>query len=143
MNEGNIILHSDGLRFSTYCVCRSSMRDPSDPTPKRQARKRDESACLPPHRCTAAHCVTFRFLLSWAPIGRGEACAHHACDIRRMSLHPFMWRPAGHDLLCDLSLLRERLASSNLAIFLILWNTHRIEKVTWRTGKRAIMLSCS
>jgi hypothetical protein len=48
--------------------------------------------------------------------------------IRRMSLHLFLQRPAAHDLLCDLSLQRERRAS-NVAIFLILPNTQRSDKV--------------
>ena len=97
MNEGNIILHSDGLRFSTYCVCRSSMRDPSDPTLKRQERKRDEVACLPPRRCAAAYRVAVQGSPpSWAPIGRGEhGHITHAIS-RRMALHLFMQHPAGH-----------------------------------------------
>jgi hypothetical protein len=41
----------------------------------------------------------------------------------------------GHDLLCDLSLLRDRRASSSIASIIILLNTQRSKK--WRKGKRA------
>jgi hypothetical protein len=75
----------------------------------RQGRKRDVVACLPPRRCVAACCHTGKSShQAWAPIGCGEAGAHHACD-----------------------------TSSNFAIVHILPNTQRSEKVKRRKGKRA------
>jgi hypothetical protein len=75
----------------------------------RQGRKRDVVACLPPRRCVPACCHAGKSShQAWAPIGCGEAGAHHACD-----------------------------TSSNFAIVHILPNTQRSEKVKRRKGKRA------
>jgi hypothetical protein len=45
--------------------------------------------------------------------------------------------PRLHDVLCDLTLWRERLTHSNFDIVLILQNTQKNEKVKLRKGKRA------
>jgi hypothetical protein len=54
----------------------------SDPTLKRQARKRDEASPSPPHHCAAAYFFALQSAhhsLSPTPTGCGEACARHAC----------------------------------------------------------------
>jgi hypothetical protein len=112
----------DVLRLSVHDDRRSSrwvVRDPSDPTPKRQARKRDESETRVSFACPlligalrhiASQCRAV--MLHGHRLGVVEHVHITHAIIRLMSLHLFMQRPAAHDLLCDLSLQRERRASN-------------------------------
>ena len=81
--QGNIVLLRDCLRGARRVAanCRCIFRrdvlgvmGPSDPTLRRQGRRRGVLSCRPPRRCVAASCHACS-----SSNGTDETCAHHAC----------------------------------------------------------------